>query len=158
MGERPLLAAGLTLNAIAMALIAVVAEPGVAYWQMALPLALSGTGIAMALPASQSAVLTSVPRDDLGKASGAFITMRQLGGAFGIAVLVAVFAGAGSYASPQSFSDGFVAAIGVGAALSLLGALAGLTLPARGRRAHPRASTRPRGRTTVIRRGRTVQR
>jgi hypothetical protein len=61
--------------------------------------------------------------------------MRELGGVFGIAILVAVFAGAGSYASPQAFSDGFAPAIGVGAGLSLLGALAGLALP--GRRAVP---------------------
>ena len=42
--------------------------------------------------------------------------MRELGGVFGIAVVVAVFAGAGSYASPQAFTDGFAPAIGVGAA------------------------------------------
>jgi hypothetical protein len=39
-------------------------------------------------------------------ASSTFSTMRQLGGAFGLAVLVAVFAGAGSYASPPAFTDG----------------------------------------------------
>lgn len=38
--------------------------------------------------------------------------MCQLGGAVEVAVLVAVFAGAGSDASPQAFSGGFVAAIG----------------------------------------------
>ena len=49
----------------------------------------------------------------------------------GIALGVAAFAGAGSYASPAAFSDGFVAAIGVSAALSLVGAIAGLGLPGR---------------------------
>ncbi len=39
------------------------------------------------------------------------ITMRELGGVFGIALSVAVFAGAGSYASAEAFSDGFVAAM-----------------------------------------------
>jgi hypothetical protein len=43
-------------------------------------------------------------------------------------VLVAVFSGAGGYASPQLFSDGFTAAIWVSAGLSLLGAAAGLGL------------------------------
>jgi hypothetical protein len=57
--------------------------------------------------------------------------MRQLGGAFGIAILVAVFAGAGSYASAQAFSEGFAAAIGGSAGLSLAGAITGLALPAR---------------------------
>jgi hypothetical protein len=44
---------------------------------------------------------------------------------------VALFAGAGSYASPAAFSDGFVAAISSSAALSLLGVLAGAALPRR---------------------------
>jgi hypothetical protein len=57
--------------------------------------------------------------------------MRQFGGAFGIAILVAVFTGSGSYASPGSFSDGFVEALGVAAALSLCGAVSGLVLPAK---------------------------
>ena len=41
--------------------------------------------------------------------------MRELGGVFGIAVVVAVFAGAGSFASAQAFIDGFAPAIGVAA-------------------------------------------
>ena len=45
--------------------------------------------------------------------------MRELGGVFGIAVVVAVFAAAGSYASPVAFVDGFAPAIGVGALLAL---------------------------------------
>ena len=61
--------------------------------------------------------------------------MRELGGVFGIAIAVAVFAGAGSDASPAAFSDGFSAAIAVAAGLSLLGALCGAALP--GRRAAP---------------------
>ena len=48
--------------------------------------------------------------------------MRELGGVFGIAIAVAVFAGAGSYASPQAFTDGFgPAPVGVAAALALVG-------------------------------------
>ena len=125
-GERPFIAAGLSLNALALGWIALIAEPDLAYWQIAGPLILSGTGIAMSLPAAQSAVLTSVGPQDIGKASGIFSTLRQLGGAFGVAVLVAVFAGAGNYASAQAFSDGFVAATGACAGLSLMGAAAGL--------------------------------
>ena len=59
--------------------------------------------------------------------------LRELGGVLGIAVVVAVFAGAGSYASPTTFSDGFAAAIAVSAALSAVGAIAGLGLPGRAR-------------------------
>ena len=59
--------------------------------------------------------------------------MRELGGVFGIAVVVAVLAATGSYASAATFVDGFGPAIGVGAALSLAGAAAGLALPGRRR-------------------------
>jgi hypothetical protein len=48
---------------------------------------------------------------DLGKAARANSMMRELGGVFGIAVLVAAFAGAGSFASPQAFTDGFAPAV-----------------------------------------------
>jgi hypothetical protein len=105
-----------------------------AYWPIGALLAISGAGVAMSLPAGQSAVLTSVAPPELGMASGTFSTMRQLGGAFGVAVLVAVFAGAGSYASPTAFIDGFAPALGVCAALAALAALAGLAL---GRRHAP---------------------
>ena len=83
----------------------------------------------MAMPALQNAVMGTVAPARLGQASGTFNTVRQLGGVFGIAVLVAVFTGSGGYASPELFSDGFTAAIGASAALSLLGAVAGLGLP-----------------------------
>jgi hypothetical protein len=67
--------------------------------------------------------------------------MRELGGVFGVAVGVAVFAAAGSYASAGSFIDGFGPAIGLAAALSLLGAIAGLALPSP--RQRPIAETAP---------------
>ena len=46
-------------------------------------------------------VLSAVPREDEGKASGANNTIRELGGVFGVAVLAAIFSANGSYASPQ---------------------------------------------------------
>ena len=63
--------------------------------------------------------------------------VRELGGVFGIAITAAVFAGAGSYASPQAFIDGFGPAVGVAAGLALAGAVAGLALPARNLAAVP---------------------
>jgi hypothetical protein len=58
-------------------------------------------------------VVSSVALADIGKASGTFSTRRQLGGAFRVAILVAVFAGSGGYGTAQAFSDGFVPAIAV---------------------------------------------
>jgi EmrB/QacA subfamily drug resistance transporter len=128
-GERPFLIAGPLLQATGMAWIALIADAGMAYGELVAPLIVAGVGISMSFPAAQNSVVGSVPADAIGKAAGTNTTMRELGGVFGIAISVAVFAGAGSYASPQAFSDGFVAAMGVSAGLSLLAALAGSALP-----------------------------
>ncbi|GAB3828765.1 DHA2 family efflux MFS transporter permease subunit [Dactylosporangium cerinum] len=131
MGVRPFIVAGLGLHAAAMIWIAVIAEPGLAYQQLIAPLIVSGSGVAMSLPATQSAALGSVAPQYVGKASGAYSTMRQLGGAFGVAVVVAAFASTGSYASAQTFNSGFTAAMVACAVLSLAGALSGLVAPRR---------------------------
>ena len=91
------------------------------------------------LPAAQNAVVSVVAANEIGKASGTFSMLRQLGGAFGVAILAAVFAGLGGFRSAQAFSNGFSPAMSVAAALSLMGAIAGLVLP--GRRARTVAQT-----------------
>jgi EmrB/QacA subfamily drug resistance transporter len=134
-GERPLMVAGLSLQAAGMGWVALVAEPGVAYSTLLAPFIVAGVGISMAIPAAQNSVLGSAAMEAIGKAAGTNSMMRELGGVFGIAVVVAVFAGAGSYASAAAFIDGFGPAIGVGAGLALAGAAAGLALPGRRRAA-----------------------
>ena len=130
-GERPFMIAGPLLQAIGMGWIALVADADMAYGQMVAPLIVAGVGISMSFPAAQNSVVGAVPEEAIGKASGTNSTMRELGGVFGIALGVAVFAGAGSYASAEAFSDGFVAAIGLSAGLSLLAAICGAALPRR---------------------------
>jgi MFS family permease len=128
-GERPLLVTGLTLQALGLGWIALIAEPGLGYSELVLPFIVAGVGVSMAIPSAQNSVVGSVGIADVGKAAGTNSKMRELGGVFGIAVLVAVFAGGGSYASPVGFLDGFGPAIAVGAALSLAGAIAGALGP-----------------------------
>jgi EmrB/QacA subfamily drug resistance transporter len=130
-GERPLIVCGLFLQAVGLAWIALIATPALAYAELVAPLIVAGAGVSMAMPASQNAVLNAVAKSEIGKASGTFNMLRFLGGVFGIAITVAAFAGTGSVASPDAFSAGFARAIGVAAALSLSGAVAGLRLPAR---------------------------
>jgi MFS family permease len=130
-GERPLMVVGLSLQAVGLAWMALIAEPGMAYSEMLAPFIVAGVGVSMAIPAAQNSVVGSVATDALGKAAGTNSMMRELGGVFGIAVVVAVFAGAGSYASAQAFTDGFAPAIFVAAGLALAGAVAGLALPGR---------------------------
>jgi EmrB/QacA subfamily drug resistance transporter len=130
-GERPFLVAGPLLQAVGMAWIALIADAGMSYGEMIAPLMVAGVGISMSFPAAQNSVVGAVPPEAIGKAAGTNSTMRELGGVLGIAIGVAAFAGSGSYASPTEFSDGFVAAMGVAAGLSLLAALAGAALPGR---------------------------
>jgi hypothetical protein len=75
-------------------------------------------------------VLSAVPRDEEGKASGANNTIRELGGVFGIAVLGAIFSATGSYASPQSYTAGLIPGVWAGAAVVAVGAALALALPA----------------------------
>src|SRR5262249_15311310 len=100
-----------------------------AYWQLLVPLVLTGLGFSAAIPAAQSSVLSHIAPQNIGKASGTFTMVRQLGGALGIALAVAMFAGQGSYASPQAFSAGYGPALGICAALA--GAPAALLAPTR---------------------------
>jgi EmrB/QacA subfamily drug resistance transporter len=130
-GERRLIVLGLLLQAAGMVWIALIAEPGMAYGLMVGPLVIAGAGISTAIPASQNAVMNAVAPGDLGKASGAYMTGRQLGGVFGLAIAVAVFAGSGSYVSPAAFADGFGPALAVAGAFSAVGALIALALPRR---------------------------
>jgi MFS family permease len=134
-GERPLMVTGLTLQAVGLAWLAIVAKPELAYSSLLAPLIIAGVGVSLAIPAAQNSVLASASLEALGKAAGANSMMRELGGVFGIAVVVATFAGAGGYASAQMFTDGFGPAIGVAAALSAVGALTSLALPGRRRTA-----------------------
>jgi EmrB/QacA subfamily drug resistance transporter len=136
-GERPLLVGGLALQAAGMAWIALIAEPGLAYGELIAPLVVAGIGASLAIPPAASSVVGAVTQDEVGKAAGANSMLRELGGVFGIAILVAVFAAAGSYASAEAFSDGFIPAIAVSAALSLVGAIAGLGLPGRAQAIRP---------------------
>lgn len=131
MSERPLIITGLLLQALGMGWIGLIASPSLPYLTLVAPLIIAGSGISMALPAAQSVVISAVSASEVGKASGTYNMLRQLGGAFGVAVLSAVFAGLGGFGSPQTFSNGFVPAIAVSAALATGGAIFGLFLPRR---------------------------
>jgi EmrB/QacA subfamily drug resistance transporter len=130
-GERLFMVGGLTLQALGMGWIALIADPGLTYSEFVLPSVVAGIGVSMAIPSAQNSVVGTVALEDVGKAAGANSMMRELGGVFGIAVAVAVFAGAGSLASASEFLDGFAPAIAVVAALSLAGAIVATALPGR---------------------------
>ena len=120
-GEKSLIVVGLGLQAVGFAWIGLIAEPELPYFKLVLPLIIAGAGVSMAMPAAQNAVLNSVAKPEIGKASGIFNMFRFLGGVSGIALDVAVFSAVGGLAAVQSFSTGFATAIGASALLSLGG-------------------------------------
>jgi len=130
-GNRPMIVGGLAIQAIGLAWVALIAEPDLTLAEWVVPGIVGGIGASMAIPTSANAVIGAVSIEAVGKAAGANGLLRELGGVFGIAVAVAVFAGSGTYASADGFTEGFSVAIGVAAALSLIGALASLALPGR---------------------------
>jgi EmrB/QacA subfamily drug resistance transporter len=129
-GERAVVVVGLTVQGLGLAWLALIAQSGLAYAAMIAPMIAAGAGFAISTPVVQKTVMSAVTPQDIGKASGALSMIRQLGGAFGIALAVAAFAHVGGQATAQAFSHGFTAAIGVAASLSLAGAIAGIWLPA----------------------------
>jgi EmrB/QacA subfamily drug resistance transporter len=134
-GSRPLMATGLTLQAGAIAWLASVSTPTVPYGELVIPFIMAGTGMALVFAPAANAVLNSVRPEEAGQASGATNAIRELGGVLGVAVLATVFAHNGSYASPAAYTNGMTAAIWVGAAVLLAGAVAALFVPGRRRAA-----------------------
>ena len=128
-GGRPLLAAGLGLQAIGLGWLAAVASPTVAYLTMVPAFVISGVGMSLFFAPVANMVLGSVRRDQEGIASGANNAIRELGGVFGIAVLGAVFSANGGYATGASFVSGMSSAVWVGGAAVAAAAAAALALP-----------------------------
>jgi len=130
-GSRPLMAAGLALQAFALGWLALVSAPDVAYGLLVPAFVMAGTGMALVFAPAANAVLGAVRPSEAGQASGAMNTIREIGGVLGVAVLASVFTHAGGMASPADYVDGLVPAVWVGAAVLAAGALVALLVPSR---------------------------
>ncbi len=130
-GTRPLLVLGMTLQAIALAWLAIVSTPTVDYLTVVPAFIVAGTGMGLFFAPIANVVLSAVRPEEEGKASGANNAIRELGGVFGVAVLASVFSANGSYASSQAFVDGMLPALQVGAVVVALGAVAALAIGGR---------------------------
>jgi EmrB/QacA subfamily drug resistance transporter len=128
-GGRPLMATGLALQAIGLAWIASVSTATVGYTSLVGPFILSGIGMGMFFAPVANVVLSSVRRDQEGKASGANNAIREVGGVLGVAALATIFARTGGYESPETFTEGLVPAIWVGAVVVGIGAALALLIP-----------------------------
>ncbi|MFE7860324.1 MFS transporter [Streptomyces sp. NPDC057403] len=82
---------------------------GIASWQMALPLVVMGVGMGLIVAPLTDAVLTNVPREHAGSASGLINTVQQMGNALGLGLVSVVFFGAiGDRLTPAEVGPAFV--------------------------------------------------
>jgi EmrB/QacA subfamily drug resistance transporter len=132
-GTRPLIVLGMTMMAVALAWMSVVTTPTVDYLEIVPAFVVAGIGMGLFFAPIANVVLSAVRPEEEGKASGANNAIRELGGVFGVAVLASVFSSNGSYATGQSFVDGLVPAMRIGAVVVGLGAVAALALAGRAR-------------------------
>ncbi len=130
-GGRPVVVAGLALQAIGLGWFALVLSPGVSYAAQLPALVLSGIGMSMYFAPANHVLMSTVAPGDQGKASGANNALREVGGALGVAVLASVFSARGGYETPQAFTDGTVPALWIGSAAVALAAALGLLVPRR---------------------------
>ncbi|MEV7869068.1 MFS transporter [Streptomyces sp. NPDC088124] len=80
-------------------------------WQMALPLVVMGAGMGLIVAPLTDAVLSGVPREHSGSASGLINTTQQMGNALGLGLVSVVFFGVvddrPASAMNEAFADGF---------------------------------------------------
>ncbi|GMA35912.1 MFS transporter [Demequina litorisediminis] len=129
LGTRVLIVWGLAAQAVGLAWIALVMTPTTAYATFVPAFVLSGVGMALVFAPSATAVLAHMREEDHAKASGTNSTLREIGVALGIAVLTAVFTGAGGEFTPTGYTDAAVTAVSVGAGFLALATVVGLALP-----------------------------
>lgn len=129
-GTRALIVAGLLFQGAGLTWLALTMSADVAYTTMLPAFIAAGIGMGLVFAPSSTAVLASIAEADSAKASGTNSTLREIGVALGIAVMTAVFTGAGGELTPTGYVDAAIPAVAVGAAVLLATAAVALLLPA----------------------------
>jgi MFS family permease len=128
-GARPFMVAGLFIMSGAFLWMGLTINPTISYLGLFGGFLLAGFGMSMVFAPVSNLLVQSVQQVDIGKASGTNNTVREIGGALGIAVMTAIFTASGSYASGQAYVDGLNPAVLVAAGVLLLGAIISLFAP-----------------------------
>ena len=95
-------------------------------WPIVPGLVIAGVGLALLVIPLPNVVLTAVPAQAAGGASGLFTTVQQLGGAIGVAVIGTVFFG---YLNGHSLTAAFTHSAPYAAAAFLASTALSLALP-----------------------------
>lgn len=130
-GVRIPLTAGLVMQAVALVWFAGITESHAAYPAFIAPLLLAGIGMGLTFAPTSTAVLEGLPETDFATASSANSTVREFGTALGVAVLVAVFQGAGGTISPTGYAGAIGPALLTAAGGLVVAVVASLFAPGR---------------------------
>ena len=128
-GTRLPIIAGLSSLAAGIFWLGLTMSADASYTSMLPGFILAGIGMGLVFAPSSTAVLANMAHADHAKASGTNSTLREIGIALGVAVLTAVFVGAGGELTPTGYVDAAVPAILVGASALVVAALTALFLP-----------------------------
>jgi EmrB/QacA subfamily drug resistance transporter len=122
-GRRPIMLAGLTMQALGFTWVAARGSLGTSWIELAIALLVAGVGVSMALPTVPTAVLSAVTPEEMGKAAGVNNMAQRFGTVFAVAIASAVFSANGHLGDPAAITDGFKAALWVCAAFASVGAV-----------------------------------
>ena len=127
LGPRWPITAGLTLLALSLYLFSRLAFAA-GFSDMLPGMLVGGLGMGLAMGPMTTAALSAVPVEHAGVGSGVISTVRQVGGALGVAVMGAIVAAAVTVPQhdpryPLQYLHGFHDALRAGAAIALAGAL-----------------------------------
>jgi len=86
-GQRFVVASGLTVAALGLAVLALTSSVTASYWWFALSVVIMALGMGMTTAPSTGAIMRSLPLHKAGVGSAVNDTTRELGGALGVAVL-----------------------------------------------------------------------
>ena len=134
-GTRLPIVVGLVLQAAGIFWLAAILASDTPFSEMIPPFLLAGIGMGLVFAPSSTAVLAGFGERDHAKASGTNATLRELGVALGVAVLTAVFTGAGGTLTPTGYVHAAIPAVAVGGWVLAAAAVIALFLPV-GRTAH----------------------
>ncbi|GGR66141.1 MFS transporter [Streptomyces roseolus] len=153
-GPRATLFAGMAVNGIGMIVLAVTMTTDAPFWQLLIGLVVWGIGGGVTFPAMFICAASGVDPSEAGIASALASAAQQIGGAAGLAVLVAVSTAGldlDSDAEPalSTVADGLRTATWVGGAAAVVGGLLAFTLRKPGGPA-PQPVGEPSGRADEI--------
>jgi EmrB/QacA subfamily drug resistance transporter len=138
-GSRMPLVIGTGIGAVAFLFYAVAHETE---WEIAVGGALLGVGIGFSFASMANLVVESVPRDEVGVATGINTIMRTLGGALGAQLVASLLTGKTIAGTPIPAEGAYTDAFIVAAVAAVLAMLCALSIPQK-RRPRPKAVTAP---------------